>query len=405
MKIIFIVPYVPDKVRVRSYNLIRNLTLLGHQVSVATIWSTDAERSSLEQLKQHCHQVIAVPANRWRSLFSCIATLPTSRPIQSAYSWQPGLAKHLIALLNQDQRGFDVVHVEHLRGSRYGLFLKSTTDTKNKTLPIVWDSVDCISLLFRQASQKSNHLTSRLITHFETNRTYHYERWLLDQFDRILVTSSVDKSAFQAMRNLDPGQSTISVVPNGVDLDYFHPLESGSRESTTLVLSGKMSYHANVAMALHLVHEILPIVWSRIPEVKLWIVGKDPPHSLRKLAQNPAILVTGTVEDIRPYLQTATIAVAPITYGAGIQNKVLEAMACGTPVIASSQAVSALSIQPDKDALIAEGAVKFAQAIIELLENPNRRAEIGQAGRSYVEENHQWANITQQLVQVYHQVS
>jgi glycosyltransferase involved in cell wall biosynthesis len=104
-------------------------------------------------------------------------------------------------------------------------------------------------------------------------------------------------------------------------------------------------------------------------------------------------------------LQTATIAVAPITYGAGIQNKVLEAMACGTPVIASSQAVSALLIQPDKDALIAEGAVKFAQAIIELLENPNRRAEIGQAGRSYVEENHQWAKITQQLVQVYHQVS
>jgi sugar transferase (PEP-CTERM/EpsH1 system associated) len=405
MNILFIVPYVPDMVRCRSYNLIRNLTALGHKVSVATLWSNNADRIALEQLKTDCHQVLAVKTNRWHTLFSCVATLPTSKPLQAAYSWQPELARQLESLVNQNNNDFDVVHVEHLRGSRYGLFLKSVINSKNKKLPIVWDSVDCISLLFRQASKKSRKLVSRLMTQFETNRTYQYERWLLGQFDRILVTSSVDKRAFESMRNTGEEQPEISVITMGVDLDYFQPIGSRAREPATLVLSGKMSYHANVAMVMHLVYEILPVIWSQNPDVKLWVVGKDPPQSIRKLAQNPAIQVTGTVDDIRPYLQNATIAVAPITYGAGIQIKVLEAMACGTPVIATSQAVSALSIRPDRDALIADEPGKFAQSVLDLLKNPNRQQEVGQAGRQYVEENHRWTDITPKLERIYGQVS
>ena len=405
MNILFIVPYVPDMVRCRSYNLIRNLTALGHQVTVATLWSDNGERIALEQLKTECHQVLAEQTNRWHTIFSCVATLPTSMPLQAAYSWQPKLARQLESLVNQNNDDFDVVHIEHLRGSRYGLFLKSVIKSKNMKLPIVWDSVDCISMLFRQASKKSPNLVSRLVTHFETNRTYQYERWLLGKFDRILVTSSVDKSAFESMRNKGIEYPEISVITMGVDLNFFHPIGSGAREPATLVLSGKMSYHANVAMAMHLVYEILPVVWSQNPEVKLWIVGKDPPQSIRKLAQNPAIQVTGTVDDIRPYLQNATMAVAPITYGAGTQIKVLEAMACGTPVIATSQAVSSLSIRPDRDALIADEPVKFAQSILDLLKNPNRQLVVGQAGRRYVEENHRWTDITLKLEGIYSKVS
>ena len=405
MNILFIVPYVPDLVRVRPYQLIRNLTSLGHQVSVATLWANNTERTALEKLKTDCHQVIAEHTNRWQILMSCAATLPTSKPLQAAYSWQPNLARQLKSLVNQNNHQFDVIHVEHIRGSRYGLFLKSALKNDNMKLPIIWDSVDCISLLFRQASKKSRNLVSRIITRFETNRTYQYERWLLGQFDRILVTSSLDKSAFESMHNMVNEQSKISVIPNGVDLDYFHPMGSGTCEPATLVLSGKMSYHANTAMAMHLVHEILPLVWSQNPEVILWIVGKDPPQYIRKLAQNPAIKVTGTVDDIRPYLQKATMAVAPIIYGTGIQNKVLEAMACGTPVIASSQAVSALSIHPDKDVIIANEPEMFAQLILDLLNNPDRQNEIGQAGRRYVEKNHRWKDITSKLIQIYGFVS
>lgn len=404
MNILFIVPYTPDRVRVRPYNLIRCLTGLRHHVYVATVWTNNADLQALKHLETECHMVISEKASRLQSLFYCLSTLPSSKPLQAAYSWQPKLASQLKLLLNRNNYDFDIIHVEHLRGSRYGLLIKSIINSNNRKIPIVWDSVDCISLLFRQASKKSRNMASRLITHLETGRTYQYEKWLIDQFDRILVTSGLDKNALMSMRNLGDNQPEISVLPNGVDLEYFHPANSGEREPATLLVSGKMSYHANVAMTLHLINDILPIVWSQNPTVKLWIVGKDPPNSIKKLAQEQKILVTGTVDDMRPYLQKATMAVAPVTYGAGIQNKVLEAMACSTPVISSSQAVSALSIVPGRDALLADDPEQFARTILELLDNPVRQREVGQAGRRYVEQNHSWSNITLKLEQAYQQL-
>lgn len=404
MNILYIVPYVPDLVRVRPYNLIRNLTALGHHVTVATLWSSKSEWNALDRLKTDCFEIIAEKINHRESFFSCVSTLPTRKPLQAAYSWQPDLARKLISIIEHTYTRFDVVHVEHLRGSRYGTILKSIVNSHNNKLPIVWDSVDCISLLFRQASIKSRNIVNRFVTQFETNRTYDYEKWLINQFDRVVVTSHLDKNAFESMIDSTKGLPTISVIPNGVDLDYFHPIESITRKPATLVISGKMSYHANITMVIYLVREIMPIVWSKNKEVKLWIVGKDPHQSIKNLSQNPAIHVTGTVDDIRPYLQNATVAVAPVTYGAGIQNKVLEAMACGTPVIASSQAISALSVNPEKEVIIANEPMRFARSILDLLEDPIHQQEIGQAARHFVEKNHQWKKITLDLEHIYRQL-
>jgi glycosyltransferase involved in cell wall biosynthesis len=135
--------------------------------------------------------------------------------------------------------------------------------------------------------------------------------------------------------------------------------------------------------------------------VRLNIVGKDPPAEIRELADQQRVFVTGTVDDIRPYLQKATLAVAPLTYGAGIQNKVLEAMACATPVICTPQAGSALMAVPGKEIIIAETNEEMAQTIIELLDNPKLLEQIGRSGRDYVERHHQWGDITSSLLQIY----
>jgi sugar transferase (PEP-CTERM/EpsH1 system associated) len=408
MNILFVVPYVPDLVRVRPYNLIRHLIECGHRVTLATLWSNKEEQSALESLKKVCYQVYACELSKWRTLFNCAMTVPTRKPLQASFCWQPELARQLGLLTGKVHDHFDIVHVEHLRGARYGLYLKSLSVRKASSPkdnpPIVWDSVDCISSLFRQAAEKSQSATSRMITRFEANRTYRYEKWLVEQFNRVLVTSILDKNAFQFMRETGDRRPEITVIPNGVDLEYFKRDPLIIRRKATLVISGKMSYHANVAMVLYLTKDILPIVWSQKPEVELWIVGKDPPESIMKLGENPAIKVTGTVDDIRPYLQKATLAVAPITYGAGIQNKVLEAMACETPVVTTPKAVSALSTCPGRDLLVADEPQQFAQAVLELLDDPEKQKALGYAGRQYVELNHNWAVIASKLADVYREV-
>jgi len=369
-------------------------------MTVLTLWTNEQEREEVEGLKQYCDSVQAVYLPAWRSWLNSLQALPGSTPLQAMYCWQPELVSHLA----HAEFEADVIHVEHLRGAPYGLYLKSQLAKAGRKTPIIWDSVDCISLLFRLASGRSKKPFSRWITRFELGRTEQYEGWLTSQFDEVLVTSLSDKEALLSLLPSEYELPSISILPNGVDLDYFAPDPDITREPATLVISGKMSYHANVTMLLHFVHDILPFIHTHRPDVKLCVVGKDPPREVRALAQNPSIVVTGSVPDIRPYLQRATVAVAPLTYGAGIQNKVLEAMACATPVVATPQAVSALNVLPGRDVLLAREPAAFAETVLDLLEAPQQQRQIGEAGRRYVEKHHPWAVIAEQLEEVYNEV-
>ncbi len=167
------------------------------------------------------------------------------------------------------------------------------------------------------------------------------------------------------------------------------------------MLSGKMSYHANVTMASSFLEEIWPLVRRFRPDASVLIVGKSPPSRIRAYGDNEAVTVTGAVPDVRPYLRRATIAAAPIVYGAGIQNKVLEAMATATPVVASPLAVQALDVRSGRELEVADGPEAFARSIVDLLGDPVRRQELAQAGREYVERKHDWAEITAQLERYY----
>lgn len=405
MNILFVVPYVPNQIRVRPYNLIRHLAQLGHRITLLTIWTNEGERQMLEDLEEYCTQVKAVNLPTWRSFINCLLALPSRQPLQAVYSWDSNLAEDIYSLAAKTNGSdpFDIVHVEHLRGARYGIDLNSRLSERKPPLPIVWDSVDSISLLFRQAMVQSKSMFSRGLTRFELSRTERYESWLLDQFDQVLVTSENDKNAFLSLSEQDGKESGVEVLPNGVDLGYFKPVEGIERNKKDIVLSGKMSYHANVTMVMGFVQDIMPLVWEKHADVQVWIVGKDPPQTLQVLADNPNIHVTGTVDDIRPYLQMATLSASPITYGAGIQNKVLEAMACATPVIATPQAVSALGVKAGEEVVVASNANSFAENVIALLEEPERREEIGKAGRRFVERNHDWAVIAARLEDIYSQ--
>ena len=270
-------------------------------------------------------------------------------------------------------------------------------------MPVVWDSVDCISNLFQQASSQSQGFFGKIITRLELPRTRFAEGNLVCDFDHVLVTSSVDKRKLLELVPKNRSSAPISVLSNGVDFEYFHPEPDIQHEPDTLVFSGKMSYHANIKMVQYFVAEILPRIWQKRKNVKLLVVGKDPSAEVRKLASHPLITVTGAVEDIRPYLWKATVAVVPLIYGAGIQNKILEAMATGLPVVTTPKAVSALDIALDKEILVAESPDEFAEKVLCLLKDLVLQSDVAKAGLAYVHRNHSWNRIASQLVGAYEQ--
>ena len=408
MNILFIVPYVPNLIRVRPYNFIRYLAKRGHHITVATLWANEEDLEDIKHLQQEGIQVEAAQLPVWRSAVNSLQALPSSKPLQAQYCWQPDLVKKLETLFaNANGRSpFDAIHIEHIRGACYGLHLKPLLAAKygNKRPPLIWDSVDCISLLFRYASNQSKSFKGRLMTLFELKRTERHEAWLATQFDRVLLTSPLDREAYLGLLSSDQAdnlQSMMTVLPNGVDLDYFRPDTTVSRDPATLVVSGKMSYHANVTMVVNLVQDVMPLVWEKRPDVRLEIVGKDPARNILAMAEHPQIVVTGTVDDIRPYLQRATVSVAPVTYGVGIQNKVLEAMACGTPVVATPQAASALAIEDGRDLLVGNEPSQIADLILKLIKDEMLCKAIGDNGFRYVTHQHNWSVIAEKLESYY----
>lgn len=394
MRILYVTPYVPSRIRTRPYHLIRELVRQGHRVVLLTAAASEQEARDADELRQWGVQVEVFRVPRARSWVNCLAALPTREPLQAVYAYHPAMERRLAEWARS--REVDVVHIEHLRAARLVRAVQG--------IPTVYDSVDSISLLFEQTLRLTPGLRSRLLAALDLARTRRYEARLLTRYDRAVVTSSRDKEALEALarRYLPPSArpAPITVVTNGVDLEYFRPQE-GPRDGKTVVFTGKMSYHANVAGALYFAREVLPCIWVRDPEVRFWVVGKDPPKAVQRLAQDERITVTGAVPDLRPYLARAAVAVCPVPYAVGIQFKVLEAMAMGVPVVSSRAAAEGLDARLGEDLLVAETADEFAAHVLRVLTDPALATRLSLAGRQYVETHHRWASIAERLVEVY----
>jgi glycosyltransferase involved in cell wall biosynthesis len=353
------------------------------------------EHADAAALAVHCERIVAVRVPLARSLWSCLLGLAGRAPLQARFCLAPAMTAQVQRALAAPA-AYDVLHVEHLRAALYGLAVSG--------LPKVYDAVDCMSRLQAHAAAAGPTLVSRLLSRAELGRTRRFERALLSRFDRILTTAASERAALLALAAGDTGAAAarVRVLPNGVDLDYFTPPES-RRDPATLLFVGRMAYHANFAAARLLITELLPRLRANRPETRLLLVGEDPPRALRSLAAGCAarVEVTGYVPDLRPYLARATVAVVPLPYAVGIQNKVLEAMAMATPVVATPAAAGGLDATAGEHLLVAEDLDGLAAAVERLLDDPGLARRLGGAGRRYVEAHHDWRAAGRALEEIY----
>jgi glycosyltransferase involved in cell wall biosynthesis len=364
-------------------------------VTILAQVGTEQELWDVEVLERQGYEIIYVHESRWRSVMHSTLALLSTYPLQAAYARSSQLlskARQLIA-----RRHFDIVHVEHLRGM-------ASMEVLATECTIVWDAVDCISQLWEKARRAKTNVKTMAIALLEQKRTQLYERRLLEKVSHVLAISESDRQALAALRgqctNDVMASARIDVVPNGVDLDYFAPIQQGY-QPYSLVFSGKMSYHANSAAAHYLCERIMPLIWKELPMTTLTIVGSKPPKSIQALQADARIRVTGYVDDIRPYIRQAHLMISPLVYSVGMQNKVVEAMALGTPTVISEHSATTLSVRSGYDTLVATNAQSFAEKALDLMTNSALREAISVQGRRYVERYHDWRSITDRLVAIY----
>jgi glycosyltransferase involved in cell wall biosynthesis len=225
------------------------------------------------------------------------------------------------------------------------------------------------------------------------------EKKLLAAFDASIV---VNDNEYHEMKMLCP-EAKCAAVPNGVDTDFFKPLGI-SEEWPSLIFVGYMSSHPNVEATKYFHSRVYDTLKRRFPNLKLFVVGQNPPPVIGALAKDPSICVTGFVEDVRPYVARASVVIAPFVSGMGIKNKVLEAMAMEKPVVTTSIGVRGINATHGDHLCIADSPVEFADQVEGLLLDKVKRQRIGHQAREFVKKHHSWARVTDKIEEIFQEV-
>lgn len=379
------IPYPPNKgEKIRTFHQLLHLAK-HHTVHLVCLVDDPTDLEHVSTLERYCASVVAVYRSKTSTLCLAARTLLTRQPLSVAAFYRQALAREIARKLHTET--FDVIFVSSAAMAEYVLEVS--------TLPRVIDFIDVDSEKWRQYAQY-HAMPLAWLYRLEARRLAAYEAHIAHVFNDVVLISQEEKRLFQ-QRICD---RPIAVISNGVDLNYFVPksAEVAHHRRPTLVFTGVMDYFPNVDAVQYFCSDIFPLVRAAVPDCWFFIVGRNPTRHVQALSKHPNVTVTGSVLDVRPYLAQAAIAVAPFRIARGVQNKVLEAMATGLPVVGTSQSFEGLAATEEDGIRIADDPQRFATELIALLTgNDTLRQRCALQARRYVEMHHQWSEQGLQL--------
>lgn len=374
-------PYPPNRGdRLRAFHFIEHLSK-EHQLTLVSFVADESEQEHLASLEAYCQGVYVLPMNPRLSALTVACNVWRREPLQVLY-YRLNAMRRLVDKLTATT-AFDAAYVHLFRMAPYVV-----------DHPELYRIVDLTDVISREInlSLPYRRFLSRPVYQFEKPRIARYERWVARTFEETWLISKADQ---QLLAPHCPG-ANIQVVSNGVDLDQFHPTGQ-TPQPNSLIFVGHLRVFHNIDAATHLVRDLLPLIRQQVPDCTLQLVGADPDPLVEQLARDPAVTVTGYVPDLNEYLNLSAVFVAPLRFAAGIQNKALEAMASGRPVVTTSLINQGLGARPGHEILIADDTETMAQQIITLLRDDGLRARIGQQGHHFVRRNYTWNHVVERV--------
>lgn len=387
------IPYPPfrgDKLKI--YNLAKRLAAKGHTLHLITFMEEAGDEQYRPELEQIFEKVVLVHLPKRRAGMNVLGGVVSRLPFQVSYFKSKEMQRKLNTLLQQER--YDAVHVQHLRMAPY---LEHRAD-----LPRILDLPDAFSLYWQRRKAVKKNPLKKSAESWEAGRVFRYEQQVLQRFNRTLCCSAEDLKYLQEKHGAD----NLSLLPNGVDLATFYPKNHDYSHNHTLLFTGNMDYAPNVDAVVYFCKEVLPLIRKKQPQVKFVIAGQRPVAAVKALAQEVEhVAVTGFVADLTELYNAASVVVAPLRFGAGTQNKVLEAMAMGIPVVCSHIGFGGLGIENGEGAIMRTDAVSFADAVVHLLDSEAARKALGEKAARVIEARFGWDAIAALLEQYLKEVA
>lgn len=391
MNILFVanrVPYPPyrgDKLKI--WNLARQLSGK-HKLVLISIAQDKEELHYKKQLHEVFDEVHIIRLPKWLSVLNSLLGLIGKLPIQVAYFRSAKFSKLLSRVISGNS--FDAIHVQHIRMGYYFRNLDRTN--------VVLDLPDAFSLYWKRRLEQAKSPLKRWFTGMEYQRLLKFEQQWLPRFPLNLVCSAEDMAYLAENTG-----ANLAVLPNGVDTAQFCQRTDVVKEPLSILFTGNMDYEPNIDAVTYFCEELFPEIKAAVPGAKFVIAGQRPVAKVLKLASED-VIITGFVKDIAAEYAKATVMVAPLRFGAGTQNKVLEALAVGTPVVCSHVGFKGLGLENGQGAILATEKADFIGAVIRILTDEGYRDNLSGSGSAFIHRHYGWDAVAEQLTTYLNQV-
>jgi glycosyltransferase involved in cell wall biosynthesis len=370
--------------KIRTWNILKELGKQ-HEITALSFFP-DHVHPAHDDAERHLARLISMPADMPRKYslryrLAYLRNLTSPVPYVVRYYEVPQVRERVRELLAEGN--FDVAVCDFL--------FPCLNLPDQPPCPQVLFAHNAETLIWQRHFTVARNPVWRLVTGLEHLKMRRFETRRCREFEHLITVSDLDRDFFAE----SVPASRISVLPTGVDLEYFRP-SSEPEKRTKLVFTGSMDWLANEDAILYFAEKILPHILRAVPDITLSVVGRDPTEKLRRLAQsNPRIHLTGTVSDVRPYIAEAAVYVLPLQVGSGTRLKVFEAMAMGKVMVSTRVGVEGLPVVPGEHLLVADKPEEFAAAVVRLLNDIPLRQRMGQAARRLVENGYGWPQVAQ----------
>lgn len=378
-------PYPPKRGgKIRPFNMIRHLQATGHQVTVCSLARSPAEAMEGQGIASHCAAFHMGLVREPVQFARMVARLPLVTPSSMGYFYSGELAQKVRRLLRRQR--FDLIFVHCSSVAQY------VEDVQG--IPKILDFGDMDSQKWLEYANYKPFPLSLGYT-LEGNKMLWAEKRLARKFDLCTATT---RAEWETLEGYGTGAST-DWFPNGVDADFFcpDPKTGGAYDADTISFIGRMDYYPNQECMLRFCKEVWPRLRRERGTMKLLIVGADPSPQIQALGALPGVTVTGSVADVRPHIRGSAVMVAPLAIARGTQNKILEAMAMGVPVVTSSAAAGGVDAEAEKHFLVADTAEQTAAAILRIVSDRTEHDRLAKAGRERMLTHHAWPRSMQRL--------
>lgn len=396
MRILFFSITVPfpatDGGRIRVLNLLEQLART-EQITFLALQTTPEDQSGIDYLNGlgiDCHLVERSPSLPPVTMDTVVRAITKRQPVTVSRYYSSKLEKLFHQLL--DQKKIDLIHYEMFHAAQYSLPTK---------IPTLLSTQNIDSYIWKRLAKETKNPVKKLIYWTQAKAFSRCERESCGEFSAATCVSAND----QELLNRTCPQLPVHVIANGVDLDLYQVSEV-IEEPETLIFTGSMDWYPNEDAVTFFLKSILPHVRQSYPNVRMLVVGQHPTDKLRQMVElantNSEVIITGRVDDVKPYINRASVYVVPLRIGGGTRLKILEALALRKAVVSTTIGAEGLNLVDQQEIILADQPEQFARAVIELLDDAQRRRSLGEKGRERVEKNYGWPAIVENLRQVYH---